>query len=289
MLAAAVSVSPMIGWTLMGYFLLAANIAAEKWLLEGYNFKEINFATAAVIMTLTALQELAQRGNLKRLAPVRWRPLLLISSCTLAAWSCFLYSLIGLSMFEYGAISLLAPVVMACIAIPLLRERPPRMLWPALLFGITGGLLLVKGEWHGLGEWHFHAVMFAALVFSSIRWIVVKRLGGAIPTPTLIFWEPLLVLLTMGAMIDFPALWEKFTPGFLTSALLLFLSRQCLVRSYQSSHTTATSIASLIYTKLGWTMLFGFLIWGTVPSWLEWFGVLMIIASSAMIARTRTP
>jgi len=30
---AVASMNPMIGWILLGYFLLAGNIAAEKWLL----------------------------------------------------------------------------------------------------------------------------------------------------------------------------------------------------------------------------------------------------------------
>jgi len=33
-------------------------------------------------------------------------------------------------------------------------------------------------------------------------------------------------------------------------------------------------------------MLFGFLIWDTVPSWLEWLGIGLIILSSWLIARS---
>jgi len=50
------------GRILLGYFLLASNIAVEKWLLESYNLYEINFTTAALFMILTALQELLKRG-----------------------------------------------------------------------------------------------------------------------------------------------------------------------------------------------------------------------------------
>jgi drug/metabolite transporter (DMT)-like permease len=282
---AVASMNPMIGWILLGYFLLAGNIAAEKWLLASYDFKEINFITAAVIMGLTAFQEFAQHRSFERLKPVHWPSLLLLSFCTLVAWNCYLYSLLGLSLFEFGAIGLLSPVVMACLAIPILRERPSRWLWFALLLGLTGGFFLVKGDWNGLGEWHYHAVMFLALVFASLRWILVKNFGDRILLPALIFWEPLLVLITTGLIIDLSTLWDKATLGLFSAALLLFLSRQCLVRSYQSKQTKATSISSLVYTKLGWAMLFGFLIWGTVPSWLEWLGIGLIILSSWLIAR----
>ena len=125
--------------------------------------------------------------------------------------------------------------------------------------------------------------MVGALLFASMRWITVKYSGESIPTSSLIFWEPLLVLLVMGAFVDFKALWERLSPVLFSSAILLFLSRQCLVRSYQAPVTSATSISALVYTKLGWTLLFGYWIWGSLPSPLEWFGVLLIIFSSWLV------
>ena len=88
------------GRILLGYFLLAANIAVEKWMLEFYSLLEINFATAALFMILTALQELLTQGSLRRIRPVSWKILLLISLLTLGAWHCFLSALSGLSVFS---------------------------------------------------------------------------------------------------------------------------------------------------------------------------------------------
>ena len=268
---------------LLGYFLLASNIAVEKWLLETYSLYEINFITAALFMILTALQELLNRGSLQRIKPVSWKILLLISLFTLGAWHCFLSALSGLSVFEYGAMSLLSPVVMAALAMLILRENPSTWIWPAIGFGIAGGWLMMQADWQGLSSSHFHAYMLGALIFSSMRWITVKYAGENVPASTMIFWEPVLVLVAMIFFIDFAYLWNKFTPMLLSSAVLLFLSRQCLVRSYQAPVTSATSIAALIYTKLGWTLLFGYLFWGSLPKPLEWLGVFLIVLSSWII------
>ena len=78
-------------------------------------------------------------------------------------------------------------------------------------------------------------------------------------------------------------LWHNASPVILSSAILLFLSRQCLVRSYQAPVTKATSISALIYTKLAWTLLFGYWIWGSLPQPLEWLGVGFIIISSWLV------
>ena len=268
---------------LLGYFLLASNIAVEKWLLESYSLYEINFITAALFMIFTALQELLNRGSLKRIKPVSWKILLLISLFTLGAWHCFLSALSGLSVFEFGAMSLLSPVVMAALAMLILRENPSTWIWPAIGFGIAGGWLMMQADWQGLSSSHFHAYMLGALIFSSMRWITVKYAGENVPASTMIFWEPVLVLVAMIFFIDFAYLWNKITPMLLSSAVLLFLSRQCLVRSYQAAVTSATSIAALIYTKLGWTLLFGYLFWGSLPEPLEWLGVLLIVLSSWII------
>jgi hypothetical protein len=75
------------GRILLGYFLLASNIAVEKWLLESYNMFEINFTTAAMFMIFTSLQELLTKGSLQKIKPVSWKILLLISLLTLGAWN----------------------------------------------------------------------------------------------------------------------------------------------------------------------------------------------------------
>ena len=237
--------------TLLGYFLLASNITVEKLLLESYNLYEINFSTAALFMILTALQELLKRGSLQRLKPVSWKILLLISLFTLGAWHCFLSALSGLSVFEVGAMSLLSPVVMAVLAMLMLRERPSPWIWPAIGLGIVGGLLMVNVGWQGWSSGYYHAFMLGALLFSSLRWITVKYAGERVHASAMIFWEPIMVLLAMGSIIDIAGLWNKMTPMLFGSAVLLFLSRQCLVRSYQTPVTSATSISALIYTKVG--------------------------------------
>ena len=85
------------GWItstiLLGYFLLASNIAVEKWLLQTYSLYEINFITAALFMIFTALQELLNRGSLQKIKPVSWKILLPISLFTLGAWNFFLSAL----------------------------------------------------------------------------------------------------------------------------------------------------------------------------------------------------
>ena len=275
--------------TLLGYFLLASNITVEKLLLESYNLYEINFSTAALFMILTALQELLKRGSLQRIKPVSWKILLLMSLFTLGAWHCFLSALSGLSVFEFGAMSLLSPVVMAALAMLILRERPSPWIWPAIGLGIVGGWLMVNVEWQGWSSGYYHAFMLGALLFSSLRWITVKYAGESVHASAMIFWEPIMVLLAMGSIIDLADLWNKMTPMLFGSAVLLFLSRQCLVRSYQTPVTSATSISALIYTKVGWTLLFGYLFWGSLPEPLEWLGVLFILLSSWMIVFRVTP
>jgi len=277
------------GRILLGYFLLASNIVVQKWLLESYNMFEINFIIAGMFMIFTTLQELLTKGSLQKIKPVSWKILLLISFFTLVAWNFFLSALSGLSVFEFGAMSLLSPVVMATLAMLILGEKQSSRIWPAIGFGIAGGWFLIQAEWQGWSSSHNHAFMLGALVFSSLRWITVKFAGENVPTSAIIFWEPALVFVVMGSTIDLADLWDKITPLLFSSAVLLFLSRQCLVRSYQTTATSATSISTLIYTKVGWTLLFGYLFWGILPEPLEWLGILLIIFSSWMIVFRGTP
>ena len=143
--------------------------------------------------------------------------------------------------------------------------------------------MMMQADWQGLSSSHFHVYMLGGLIFSSLRWITIKYAGENVQTSAMIFWEPVLVFLAMLFFIDLAYLWNRLTPMLFISAVLLFFSRQCLVRSYQDSNTSATSISTLIYTKLGWTLLFGYLFWGSLPTPLEWLGVILIIISSFLI------
>ena len=138
-------------------------------------------------MILTALQELLKRGSLQRIKPVSWKILFLISLFTLGAWHCFLSALSGLSVFEFGAMSLLSPVVMAALAMFILRERPSPWIWPAIGLGMAGGWLMVNVEWQGWSSGYYHAFMLGALLFSSLRWITVKYAGESVPASAMIF------------------------------------------------------------------------------------------------------
>ena len=142
---------------------------------------------------------------------------------------------------------------------------------------------MIQPDLQGLSSIHFHAYMLGGLIFSSLRWITIKYAGENVTTSAMIFWEPVLVFLTMLFFIDLTYLWNRITPMLLISAFLLFFSRQCLVRSYQNKCTSATSISTLIYTKLGWTLLFSYFFWGSLPEPLEWLGVILIIISSWII------
>ena len=206
-------ISSSQGWItgriLLGYFLLAANIAVEKWLLESYSLLEINFVTAALFMTLTAFQELLTRGSLVRIKPVSWKVLCWISLFTLGAWHCFLSALSGLSVFEFGAMSLLSPVMMAVFWQWFFwGEKPSRKIWPAILLGMAGGWLMMQAEWEGWSSQDHQAFMLGALLFASLRWITVKFAGEKFQL-AMIFWEPVLVLLLMGAVIDPFELWHN--------------------------------------------------------------------------------
>ena len=274
---------------LLGYFLLSSNIAVEKWLLGTYSLYEINFITAGLFMTLTALHELLNQGSLQRIKPISFKILFPISLYTVGAWHCFLSALKGLSVFEFGAMSLLFPVVMAVLAMLVLKENPTIWIWPAIGFGMVGGWLMMHSDWQGFSSSHFHAYMLGGLIFSSLRWITVKYAGENVPASAMIFWEPVLVFLAMLFFIDLAYLWNRITPMLFISAVLLFFSRQCLVRSYQDPGTSATSISTLIYTKLGWTLLFGYLFWDSLPDLLEWLGVILIIISSCLIVFRTIP
>ena len=68
---------------------------------------------------------------------------------------------------------------------------------------------MVNFEWQGWSSGYYHAFMLGALLFSSLRWVTVKYAGESVPASAMIFWEPIMVLLVMGSIIDLAGLLNK--------------------------------------------------------------------------------
>ena len=192
----------------------------------------------------------------------------------------------GFNVFSYltlrTILGLLTALFIALLAIWLLRERPSRWIWAALVVGAVG---VAIGLWPELSATHApgsanRLVGMAAAGLSAVTYagvVVVARHHAQHDA----LWTILLVQnLLPAAVMAVPMgwLWQPMALADLPILLLMggLATIGLLCITWAFSHIEASRAAPVEYTGLVWAALLGFLVFGEVPT-------LWSLGSAAMI------
>jgi len=138
-----------IGLAASAYFLFSLQDASIKWLAAGFSAPQILFMRSVAIVPFC----LAIGGpNLivrAAISPIRlqlvWRSLVL-----LAAWACYYSAARYLQLAEMTTIYFASPLLVAALAMPILKERVPWSRWLSIAIGFTG-VMRIKRTDFGMG------------------------------------------------------------------------------------------------------------------------------------------
>ena len=213
------------------------------------------------------------------------RPLLHFSRCFfgLAALLSIFTALRNLPLATVVSISFAAPIFTTIFSIFFLSERVGYFRWLAVFIGFIGILIISEPGLSSLNVYYIFPVIFVlgmSYVAISIRqlsstepvWLISLFFSAAITIAGLLTlpfgWiMPSLYDLTLLSMI-----------GFFGGVANLWLSQ-----SYKFSEVSL--VTPLKYLALVFAIVFGYLIWGEVPSGKTLIGAILVIASSIIIFR----
>jgi drug/metabolite transporter (DMT)-like permease len=199
----------------------------------------------------------------------------------------FFYSLSRLPMAEAFALWFLAPIFMAALAVVTLGERIDRRIVGGLAAGLAGMAVMVlapaastaERAWDGVAAALLCALTYAVSMVllraratrDRIEIILLFQTVG----PALIMALPAAAVWTPIAAADWPLFALIGVIG--TAGQILFA--QAFARA------PASVLAPLEYTSLVWAVVFGYGIFGEVPSVAMFAGSALIIAGSVLAAR----
>jgi len=186
-----------------------------------------------------------------------------------------------------SSIFFLVPIVIALLAAPLLGERLDAARWVAILAGFAGVLVIVRP-----GSTEFHPAMLLSIVnaFLYALFNLMTRHLAAYDSPETIQYLPAVgaaILLAPFAL----AVWEP-PEGWLewTAACLLGvlggLGHYLLALAHR--YAPATVLAPFLYQQVIYMAIFGYLVFGDLPSGAVWTGAAIVVASGLyLFARER--
>jgi drug/metabolite transporter (DMT)-like permease len=288
-----------VSFLLLALFTISLQTVAVKWISGDYPILEIVILRSLVALPFTLLfyRYEGRRGlpTTQRRQLEYGRGLFLFRSDPT-----FMMGLVALPLADVSAIRNAGPLMITLLSVVVLGERVGPQRWLALFVGFLGVLLIVRP---GAGAFNLGSIfVLISVLFYALTVMVTRKLQTTDSSATMSYYSTLVYLVAAFALAPLAALagdmpdahpsiaflfrpWVMPTPvdfvimcglGVIWAAWMYFLAR-----AY--SLAQASVAAPFEYVTLPIDVLWGFLIWGEVPTWMTWLGAALTILSGLYV------
>jgi drug/metabolite transporter (DMT)-like permease len=217
-------------------------------------------------------------GRLRDLKPHRWPMHLLRGALTVVVLGGFIYAVKVLSLANAYSVFLSAPLIVAALSVPLLKERLPWGHWLAILAGLGGVLTMLRPQVSGLASLGAVAALIAATAY-ALSGIAVRVLTRTETTVSVVFWT--IGLMTLFATVLAVPGWMPIAPPhwkwLLALGLFAAVGQYLLTEAFRSAPPSVVS--PFEYTALLWGIGIDRVVWHVLPSARVLCGGGIVIAS----------
>ena len=269
-----------IGLMLFGFLLFSGNDALGKWVAATYAPGEILLLRSIAAMVL--LVPFIMKSGIGPLFALDrpWLQLLRLGFATTEVLF-FYWAVSGLPLADAMTYYLAGPIYVTVLAALLLKERIGWRRWSAVGVGFVGVLIALKPS---AGVFNFHVVV--AIVGSLLYacFLVVTRRLRTTPGLTLATWQVVAGLIAGAVAAPFGWVPIADKVDFVRFGLLgatALVAIVCVNRSLRLA--PASVVVPYQYTLIIWAVLFGYLVFGDVPSWRVIAGAAIIVAAGLYI------
>jgi len=251
--------------------------ALLKLLAARYPPMQVAALRGATSLPFTLLPVLLA-GRLGDLRPRRWPMHLLRGLLSVVVLGGFIYAVRVLSLANAYAVFLSAPLIVAALSVPVLKERINWRNWLAILAGLGGVLIMLRPSASGLNTLGALAALLGATAY-AVSALAVRVLTRTDTTVSVVFW-------TIGLMTVFTAAiaapgWVPIAPAhwewLLALGLLAAIGQYLLTEAFRSAPPSI--VTPFEYTALLWGIAIDRVVWHVSPSARMCCGGGLVIAS----------
>jgi len=234
-------------------------------------------------VALVVLLPWALRQGPRALATRQWGGHLVRGLAGLAAMSCFFYAIGRMRLSDAVVLNQSFPLFLPFWERAWLKEPVPARVWPSLLTGFAGVLLVLKP-----GSGVFAPVALLGLlsaVLAAVAQVGIRRLTQTEPIARIVFYFA--AIATAGAAVPLWWAWRTPSPaGWLAltlTGILATIGQFALTRAY--SHAPAAVVGPFVYTGVVFAALFDWIFWRTWPDAFFVPGAALIVLAGAALLR----
>lgn len=195
----------------------------------------------------------------------------------------FYYALKLLPLADCFAVAYAAPLFVTALSVPLLKEKVGPRRWAAVLIGFAGVMFMLQPSGAGVNAGSLLALSSAFLY--ALTLITSRQLSSTERSHTILFYYSCVVIVVLGAFM--PWQWETPMPEhwvlFIVCGVAGSFGQFFLNQAFR--YAEASLIAPLDYTGMVWAILFGYWVWGDIPTWIVLAGAAVVICSTLYIVR----
>jgi drug/metabolite transporter (DMT)-like permease len=195
---------------------------------------------------------------------------------------CNFTALIFMPLGEVAAIIFMAPIIVAVLAVLVLRERVSLERWLTIAAGFAGAMLIVRP---GAGSLNIGAVLALGCALSYALYQITTRLVRESEPIVSLLYGGLVGMIVFSALVPF--WWEPPTMRvwliFILVGALGAAGHLLVIMALQRAE--ASRVSPFTYVQLLWAMIASYLAFGDVPSMWTIVGAVVIVASGLHVYR----
>jgi drug/metabolite transporter (DMT)-like permease len=264
---------------LLGMLMFSLNDTIGKWMVTTYSVGQLLFlrSLVAVIVLLPFMWRIGLKQVLFVERPVLQIIRVILSTAEVYA---FYFAVSYLPLADVMTFWLAAPIYIAALSPFFLGEHVGWRRWAAITIGFLGVLIALKPS----------SAMFTLpaviSIFGTMAFTIMLMLGRSLrktPGSILVFWQ--MAAATIAGLCTTPFQWVTPTPVDLSLMAVLGVVAMLahVLMTYSMKNAPAASVAPLQYTLLFWAIVFGWLVFGDIPSVPVMIGAALIVASGLYI------
>ncbi|MCB1489671.1 MAG: DMT family transporter [Bauldia sp.] len=269
-----------IGLMVLGMFLFSINDVLGKWMIATYAVAQLILlrSIGAVVVMSPVLGKAGTAEMLRMPRPVLQALRILLATTESV---CFYTSVMVLPLADAFTYYLAGPIYVTVMAVIFLGEKVGWRRWLAVLVGFAGVVIALQPG-AGTFGWYALFALIASLCYAALM-ILTRMLRGTPPTVMAAsqMWGGLLF-----GVLAAPVDWVPLA-SVADALLLALIGVVAVVAVVMVNRSLKLAPASVVvpyqYTLIVWAVVFGYIVFGDVPTLSTMIGALLIIGSGLFI------